>query len=210
MKQTIKQILVTVLAAAFLLSACAPSQAATPNAAEVENLVSTAVALTVESQNLETAQAIPPATETPLPTAVPAVLDTPTAVLPTATPFVIVPPTTAPVGGGGVTTTRPEYQCDIIHQRPYDYSVFRPNDPFDIKWTIVNTGTRTMHAGLDVKYNQGPQLTGTTLIELPELDPGEQFPIILDAVAPDREGTYIMTFIVEGGLCYPYVAIKVE
>jgi hypothetical protein len=32
----------------------------------------------------------------------------------------------------------------------------------------------------------------------------------MDAVAPDKEGTYIMTFLVEGGLCYPYTAIVVE
>ena len=43
-----------------------------------------------------------------------------------------------------------------------------------------------------------------------ELDPGDQFDVNFDAVAPEKEGTYIMTYIVEGGICFPYVAIKVE
>jgi hypothetical protein len=67
-----------------------------------------------------------------------------------------------------------------------------------------------MRAGLDVKYNSGTKLTSTTFVELPELEPGDQTVVNMDAVAPDKEGTYIMTFLVEGGLCYPYTAIVVE
>jgi hypothetical protein len=175
--------------------------------------VATSVALTVASQNLETAQAAPQVTDTPVPTATPAVVDSPTPILPTATPFVIVPPTTVPGGGGGGGgggSTQANYACDYIHQRPFDNTVFKPGDSFDIKWTIVNQGTRTMQAGLDLKYNSGTHLTNVTRIELPELDPGEQFPVILEAVAPQDEGTYIMSFIVEGGLCYPAIQIIVE
>jgi hypothetical protein len=53
-------------------------------------------------------------------------------------------------------------------------------------------------------------MTNRTRVELPELEPKEQFAVDFDAVAPEKEGTYIMTFLVEGGLCYPYVAIIVE
>jgi hypothetical protein len=67
-----------------------------------------------------------------------------------------------------------------------------------------------MRAGLDVKFNSGTRLTQTQFVELPELKPGEQAVVDFDAVAPQREGTYVMTFIVEGGLCYPYTAIIVE
>ena len=211
MKQTTKRILFTLLAIVFLLAACAPAQVATPNPAEIANQVATSVALTVASQNLDTQQAVPVVTDTPVPTATEAVVDTPTAILPTATPFVIVPPTTVSGGGGGggSTTSSSGYSCDIIHQRPFDYTVFKPGDHFDIKWTILNNGTRTMHAGLDLKYNSGTQMT-TGIRELPELAPGDQFAVNFDAVAPTKEGTYIMTYIVEGGLCFPYVAIKVE
>jgi hypothetical protein len=53
-------------------------------------------------------------------------------------------------------------------------------------------------------------MTNRTRVELPELKPKAQFDVDFDAVAPNKEGTYIMTFVVEGQLCYPYVAIIVE
>jgi hypothetical protein len=67
-----------------------------------------------------------------------------------------------------------------------------------------------MAAGLDVRYDDGPQLTTTTFVELPRLEPGDQFVVDLDGVAPAKEGTYIMTWSVEGSLCFPYTAIIVE
>jgi hypothetical protein len=210
MKQSTKRILFTTLTVIFLLAACAPAPVVTPNPVDIANQVATSVALTVASQNLDTQQAAPVVTDTAVPTATPAIVDTPTAILPTATPFVIVPPTTVPGGGGGTSNTKPDYACDIIHQRPFDYTIFKPGDRFDIKWTILNTGTKTMRAGLDLKYNSGTQMTSVTLLELPAIEPGGQYALQLDAVAPEREGTYIMTYIVEGGVCYPYVAIKVE
>ena len=208
MKQSTKRILFTALTVIFLLAACAPAQVSTPNPVDVANQVATSVALTVASQNLDTAEAAPVATETIVPTE-PPVVDTPTPIVPTATPFVLVPPTTAPGGGGG-STTRSDFACDIIHQRPYDNTIFKPGDKFDIKWTILNTGTKTMRDGLDLKYNSGTKLIGVTSVELPEIKPDGQFALDFDAVAPAKEGTYVMTFIVEGGLCYPYVVIKVE
>jgi hypothetical protein len=194
----------------FLLAACMPAQVTTPDPAEIENQVATSVALTVASQNLETAQAAPQETATPLPTDTPAVVDSPTPIVPTATPFVVVPPTTVPGGGGAVSNPKPEYACDVIHQRPYDNTIFKPGDKFDIKWTILNTGTKIMQDGLDLKYNSGTQMTAVTRVELPQLDPREQYDLQFDAVAPSKQGTYVMTFIVEGGLCYPYIVIKVE
>ncbi len=210
MKQSTKRILFTALTVIFLLAACAPAQVTTPNPVDIANQIATSVALTVASQNLDTAEAAPATTDTPVPTATEAVVDTPTAILPTATPFVLVPPTTVPAGGGGgAVATSTGYSCDIIHQRPLDYTIFKPGDKFDIKWTILNTGTKTMRAGLDLKYNSGTQMTSGT-VELPELKPDDQFDVQFDAVAPTKDGTYIMTYIVEGGVCYPYVAIKVE
>jgi len=193
------------------LAACAPAQVTTPNPVDIANQVATSVALTVASQNLDTAEAVPATTDTPVPTATAAVVDTPTAILPTATGFVLVPPTTVPSGGGGgAVVTSKDYSCDIIHQRPFDNTIFKPNEKFDVKWTILNTGTKTMRAGLDVKYNSGEQMIGVNTVELPQLAPGDQYALDFDGVAPSKEGTYIMTYIVEGGLCYPYVAIKVE
>ena len=231
MSLSIKKILLFAIAIILLLSACQPAQptqnpsdfadqvstaAALTDIAQSDfaNQVATAVALTDTAQNAQTEAAqssVPEATNTTLPTQTAEVPPSPTLVLPTATPFVVVPPTVVSGGGGsGVVTTKPEYACDIIRRRPFDNTIFRPNDRFDIKWTIINTGTKTMHAGLDLKFNSGTQMTAVTRLELPELKPKEQFAVDFDAVAPSKEGTYIMTFIVEGGLCYPYAAIKVE
>lgn len=211
MSLSIKSFLLLTMSTLILLAACAPAQVPTVDPEDVAELVATSVALTVASQNLDTAEAEPPpATETPLPTATEAVLDTPTAVSPLDTPTAIPLPSATAVSGGGGTTARPEYSCDSIRRRPFDNTVYKPNDKFDIKWTIFNNGTKTLRAGLDLKFSNGAKLMPDTIVELPELKPGDQFQIGFDAVAPAKEGTYIMVYMVEGQLCYPYTAIKVE
>jgi hypothetical protein len=106
--------------------------------------------------------------------------------------------------------TKPEYACDVIHQRPYDDTFFKPGDPFDVKWTIVNTGTKAWVAGLDLKYSNGPKMTASSLFELPAMKPGDQYSIDFDAVAPNEEGHQVMVWVLEGGICNPYVRIIVE
>ncbi len=203
MNPSTKRIHFAAMAVIILLTACAPAPS-TPDPTQVANQIAASVVLTVAAQNAQTAAAKPTDTPPPTPTAIlPPTLD-----IPTATAFVIVPPTVA--SGGGGTTTKREYACDIIRRRPFDNTYFRPNDTFDIRWTIVNTGTKTIRAGTDVKYSAGPQMTGVKLVELPELKPGDQYQIDFDAVAPAQEGTHVMTWVVEGGLCYPYVVIIVE
>jgi hypothetical protein len=207
-----KKILLFAMAMIFLLSACQPALP-TQNPSDIADQVATSVALTVAAQSALTQAApspVPAATNTMLPTQTEVgALPSPTPVLPTATAIVIVPPTSVSSGGGG-TTTKPQYACNPFPRTPRDNTIFRPNDSFDIKWTIVNTGTKTMQAGLDLKYDDGPQMTTTSLVELPELEPGESTTVTFDAVAPSKEGTYIMTYSVEGSLCFPYTAIIVE
>jgi hypothetical protein len=205
MKISKTRILFTAMAIAFVLAACTPAAPPTVD----PNEVATSVALTVAAQNTQTAVARP--TDTPIPPPTETVPPSPVPVIPTATPFVVVPPTVVVSGGGGGgSVTKPDYACDIIRRRPFDNTFFRPGDPFDIKWTIVNTGTKTLRAGTDVKFSIGSQMTGVTRVELPEMKPGDQYEIILDAVAPATEGNHIMTWVVEGPLCYPYAAIIVE
>jgi hypothetical protein len=217
MSSSKKNLLFGVMALIVLLSACQPT-APTPNVVDIENQVATSVALTVAAQNAQTQAAVSPtavATNTTLPTQTPeGVVPSPTFIPPTAT-AVVVPTTSSSGGGGGGgggggTTTQKEYACNPFPRTPRDLTSFRPNDTFDISWTIVNTGTKTMVAGLDVRYDDGPLMTTTKVVELPELEPGDQYVIKLDAVAPSTEGTHIMTWTVEGSLCFPYVAIIVE
>lgn len=211
MHSALRKILFPVMAVILLLSACVPSQP-TQSAQDINDQIGTIVALTVAAQNAQTQAAQSPTpivTNTMLPTQTEAVPPTVTPVIPTVTPI----PTKVPSGGGGGgggSTTKPQYSCNAFPRKPADGTIFKPNDDFDIKWTIVNTGTKTMKAGLDVKYNIGTKLTSTKIVELPELEPGDSYVVVMDAQAPDKEGTYTMAFMVEGGLCFPYTTIVVE
>lgn len=212
MSPLMKKFLFSALAMVFLFSACVPA-APTQSPEDIANQVATSVALTVAAQNAQTQaaqSAVPPATNTTLPTQTEAVVSSPTPVLPTATNTAVVLPTSSGGGGGGGSVAKPEFACDAINRRPFDNEIFRPNDDFDIRWTIVNTGTKTMQAGIDLRYSSGPELTSRKIVELPELEPGEEYVVDFDAKAPEKPGRYVMIFHVEGGLCFPYTAIIVE
>lgn len=214
MQKTVRSLYI-LAALVILLAGCVPATPPTPSAEEISNEVATSVALTVQAQNAEATSIaetekaqMPP--EEPTETEEPEPLPTLTPVNPpTSTPIVIVP--TQGSGGGGAPP-KPEYACDVIHKRPYDNTVFRPNDPFDIRFAILNTGTATWAAGKDLMYVSGTKLTsGFGTLELPEMDPGDTFDVgPYDANAPAKRGTYIMAFKLEGLSCEIYVAIKVE
>jgi len=215
MKPTMNKILFSITAVVFLLAGCFPAtQAPTQDPSDIEHQVATSVALTVAAQNTQTAAAEPvepPATNTPLPTQTEVGVPTETPIIPTATPFEIVPPTTVPSGGGsGGSVVKAEISCDAISRKPRDNTIFKPNTKFDIKWTLINTGTKSWPAGWDLKYFSGPQMANITRIELPAMDPGDKYEVDLDGTAPDKEGFAVMTWTIDGQICYPYVAIIVE
>lgn len=216
MNQSTKHILLFALAMIFLLAACVPAAAPTQDEAQIQQQIAESVAETVAAQNAAATaqQALIVPSNTPLPTQTEAASPTSTPLVPTASPFVIVPPTntvSAGGGGSGVTVVKPDYACQAISRRPRDNTIFKPNDEFDIRWTIVNTGTKTLRAGLDLEYVSGPELTGSKkFVELPELKPGASYEVIFDAVAPGKQGSYVMTWRVEGLICFPYTAIIVE
>lgn len=210
-----RKTLVVLISLIFILAACAPGQSPEQVQGQVNTAVAQtmaarqqiqdAVALTVAAQN----QSLPTATDTPTPTSTPIGFPTLTPVIATVTPLPVHPPSGG--GGGGGVPAKADYSCDVIHQRPYDNSEFRSGDKFDVKWTIVNSGTKTWRAGVDVKYLSGPQMTSVTLVQIPTaLGPGDEYDIWLDAVTPDDTGFQVMTWVVEGRYCYPYVAIIVK
>ena len=208
-----------ILAAALLLSACIPTVAddgTTLNATEAAALVETAVAEALNAQATQNAEnkPLPTATLAATNTAIPAPATvTP---VPTITPLVLADTPTAAAGGGGGGTGQVTYPnaCDPdIQKRPYDNTVMRKGDPFDIKFIIENTGTTTWDKGKDLVYWSGPDMTNGqfTAIELPEMAPGDRFQVgPYDATAPNEKGHHVMEFKLEGGFCRPYVAINVE
>jgi hypothetical protein len=204
MNRPLKKTLSFVIAATFLIIACGFAQPES-NPEKITNLVMTSVAQTVT--------AFP--TSTPVPTDTP--LPTPTEIIPTvqiATIPSFVSPTSTPVDTAGT-----DYVCDIIDQKPFDDTSFRPGDSFDIKWTIVNTGTKKWEDGTYLEYQDGPQMTDKTQIDLPKLKPGGQYDVVLDATAPSESGMQIMVWAVIGPgtikdssywMCYPYIRIIVK
>jgi hypothetical protein len=222
MYPSLKRIPFLLLAIVIVLAACAPAPTVAPtqDPALVQQLIEQSVALTLAAQNAQATeqQALIVPSNTPLPTQTEAVPATPTPVLPTATPFVIIPPTSTVVvssgGGGGGGSGNPavqaDYSCSVIARSPADYTVFKPGEDFDIKWTIVNTGKKNIRDGSDVKYSSGENFALQRFVELPLLKPGERHQVVVDAEAPAKLGRYIMVWVVEGQLCFPYVAIEVK
>jgi hypothetical protein len=194
------------LAAVALLAACAPAV----STEEVQMQVATGVAQTVAAQNgMATSVALtvtamaPTITLTPSPTQIPLDIPSLTPVVPiaTVTPFVA-----SGGGSGGGSSSKATYACDV-QTRPFDNTAYKPGDPFDIKWTITNTGTATWEAGKDLEYYSGPHLTTRGGVELPKMEPGDTYTLTADANAPTEKGFYVMTWKLEGGFCWPYVAI---
>ena len=208
----IRKIFFIALGVSVVLGGCAPGQSSqSPELISAQ--VQTYVALTVQAQNdMGTAVALtveaqlPTMTETSTPTMTPLEIPTLTPIFDTATPFVVHS------GGGGGVSHKAKYACDPdTGKKPRDNTVFRPNDPFDIKWTIINTGTETWPAGKDFDYLSGPHMTtALATAEFPEIKPGKSISFTLDANAPAEKGFQVMTWKVEGGFCYPYIAIDVE
>ena len=196
----------------FLVTACLPGQ----NTQELEGRVNTAVAQTMEAENrISNAVEETVSAQGPLATPTAATVDTaltftetPTT---TATPFSIDTFTPIPVNPTGTRVyVQAKYSCSVINRRPYDLSEYNPGDKFDIKWTIVNSGSKSWVAGIDVKYVSGPKMS-VSRVQIPKaLNPGDSYTIVMDAVAPNKKGRQVMTFAVDGPMCYPYVAIIVK
>ncbi|HQV95139.1 MAG TPA: NBR1-Ig-like domain-containing protein [Anaerolineales bacterium] len=217
MTQTKMRFLLSAVLVIVALTACFP-QAATPNPQDTANQIATVVALTISAAGTQTQAAQPIATNTTLPTQTESAPPTETPLIPSATPFVLVPPTPTFVvggggGGGGAAPIQP-YQCTPINNKPRDLTVFKKGNEFDIKWTIVNTGTKAIPAKHDIKYFSGTKLmkdpTDTFREFGADLKPGDSKTIVIDAVAPAEKGKHVMTWVVEGNMCYPYIAIVVE
>lgn len=202
------------VALVFLVAACLPTQ----NTQELEARVNTAVAETMAVENqiansveqtvvaqeplasptAETVDAALTFTETPTSTPTPLLIDT-------FTPFPVNPTATKRA------FVQAAYACSVINRRPFDLSEYNRGADFDIKWTIVNSGTKPWVAGIDVKYVSGPKMATVNRVEIPVvMNPGDSYTIVMDAAAPNEKGRQVMTWVVDGPMCYPYVAITVK
>ena len=225
MDQPLKRILFPIVAVIVLLTACAPAPAATQNPEELQQLIQQSVAMAFATQNAQaTQQALTLAaqyTETATQTAVSIPSSTPLATATTESEFVseeIATDTPAPTVEVSRTPRNtstpsavvPKYSCDAFTSSPRHLEVMSAGQKFDIEWIIINTGTKTWEAGIDVAYSAGSKLTGVTIVEIPhEMKFNDRYSILLHAKAPDKPGIYYMNFTVQGPGCSPYVAIQV-
>jgi hypothetical protein len=216
MKKTIQTAGITMILALFI-GACTPAvslqqeqqaqQVQNTPMVDTQSQINTAVAQTIEVQNqIGTSVALTSEAQyTATPTATPFNL-------PTLTPFEIFTPTTSPSGGGsgGGVPPKTTYSCDVIHVRPYAYAEFNRGQGFDVKMTVVNNGTQAWYQGFDYRYAGGTVMTTTTRIELPAMEPGDQYELVLEGTAPSEPGQHTMTWLVEGQLCFGYITIVVK
>jgi hypothetical protein len=209
------QVVAIMLSFALFIGACQPApvsaqesqQAQATPSSDTQSQINTAVAQTIEAQNqIGTSVALTTvaqftATPTPTPTLV---------TIPTLTPFVVSTPTKVPSSGGGSAPAKAEYACDIVGLRPTAYTEYNHGQDFDIKMTVVNTGTRGWYEGFDLKYTGGAQMSSVTRVQLPAMEPGDKFEVVLDANAPAEKGNQTMTWAVDGRICFGYVVITVK
>lgn len=204
-------------ALAVLLSACLP--VAQQPAADMQAQVNTAVAQTMEINNLvaenvqQTLTSVAPAASpTALPTITPEpafetvllVTDTP---LPTVQPTVVLPPS----ANLPAPTLKP-YSCYVttLKPKPSQTKVNR-GQGFDIVWLIVNTGSKPIRAGTDFKFSGGVNMANTGRIEIPrDLNTGDSYKVDLDGTAPNEKGSQYMAWKVDGPICYGEVYITVK
>ena len=209
MKKTFfrKSILFSILVLGLALSSCSFTTGAQSNATATpwiivvtytptENLapIETAVVETFSAQLTETAFANPtetpvPPTETPTITNTSTVTETPipsnTATYWTSTPKYTKTATKEP--------TNSKWNCSITFQLVEDNHVFSPNEDFDGRWTIKNTGTEIwLKTDVDYRYMSGTEMqTHDKVYDLPqEVDPGESVTVIVDMKAPSSTGHY--------------------
>jgi hypothetical protein len=203
------QVAAIMLSFALFIGACQPvpvsaQQGEGTPTLDTQSQVNTAVAQTIEAQN-QVGTAVALTTEaqfTPTPVAT-------LVTIPTLTPFVVSTPTTVP-GSGRTATAEPKYSCDIIRLRPTAYAEYNRGQKFDIKMTVVNNGTRGWYEGFDLKYSGGTQMSSVTRVQLPAMEPGDKFEVVLDAVSPTEKGNHTMTWRVDGPSCFGYVVITVK
>jgi hypothetical protein len=172
--------------------------------------VNTAIAGTAAAAETKTALFIAPTwtpSFTPFPSKTPSVTPTPTETfvfaLPTftktRTATSIPVPTSEGGGGGGGGNNK--FSCSVTGVSPSNNTVFSPNQDFDARWTVKNTGTaRWEAAGVDYVFTGGDSLHQQSGYDLPQnVKAGAMTELTVDMKAPATPGTYSTTWNLKEG-----------
>jgi hypothetical protein len=227
---SIKKLLIVVLLLVVFASACTGQD--TPQPTIDPGHVETQVAGQVAAQLTEIALSQPSATQgleipssTPTldqPTELPTLAATtapvestpteipasPTALSPTNT---VLPATQVPKP----TATSVPFACQLVKQTPENGKIFKPNDNFDAVWTVKNVGTAVWtDTDVDYRYKSGDKIHEHEIYDLQKnTKPGESIDLIVDMTAPDKEGKYKTTWVLQRGswlICTLKLEINVD
>lgn len=213
-----------------LLAACAPVQQATPVAelqipqgavetsvaatlSVLENQVASMVEATLQSlptnEPVATATQIFTATTEPTPTTAPVQITE----VPTFSP---IPPTATRSSVVRQPTVAQEYACAVFSQKPKDYVIMSPRQEFDMKWTLLNTGTKTWtDHSTDYKHVRGELMHQHASVYNinKHVGPGGKLEITIDMVAPKEKGTHVTYWGLANGsqhFCQFYIIVVVQ
>jgi len=175
-------LLVVVLIAAFILSACA---AATPT--EDPSVKITQIAATIQAEFTQNAALTPSATPTPEATATPTMEPpTPTLAITEVSPTATVKP---PVNEQGNVEDKAVYVSDVTIP---DGTIVKAGSTVVKIWSIRNTGTTTWKTAYRLSYIDGVKDAKEAFyVHLPnEVKPDLSVSVSVTFTAPSNEGTY--------------------
>jgi hypothetical protein len=164
------------------------------------NSVKTAIAGTAAAAETKTARFIAPTwtpSFTPFPSHTPSITPTPTETFVFALPTLTktrtatsIPVPTNEGGGGGGDTNK--FSCSVLGVNPSNNTVFAPNQDFDARWTVRNTGTARWEAGgVDYVFSGGDSFHQQSGYDLEQnVKSGAQVELTVDMKAPGTPGTY--------------------
>jgi hypothetical protein len=197
------------LAMAIMMAGCSLAGGQTSAApTEDTKLIQTEVAETVVAKiTYEAALTeVSSPSETPAPTNT--LEPSPTATLEQATEqqvatLQILPSATATThtsssGTGYSPSKTPTYYPDhavLVSQDPQDWTVLKPGEEIDLKWTVKNTGVREWTTDFYYRYLSGPTGTDGDIYMFQHSVPvGSTIVLIVDMTAPYEPGTYTTTW----------------
>lgn len=210
MKNAKRSILLMLLASA-LIASCAAQPPASPTPDINAILTESIGTLSAAFFQTQTA-AVPPATNTPLPTVTPLATNTPLALpspLPSATQGFfatsIVFPTATPTGTYYTPTPNPSSlgsgcnNLGLINNLALPDTTMEPGEEFTKEWQVANTGTCDWTLAYRLVYVSGTDMDSNPTRPNNRIEPGRWTKLHMTLTAPTREGTYSSYFRLSDG-----------
>ncbi|GAB4485214.1 MAG: hypothetical protein Fur0016_10000 [Anaerolineales bacterium] len=86
-----------------------------------------------------------------------------------------------------------DYACNLVSQKPKDWTKMQRRNIFDATWTVRNTGTKNWgKSGIDLRYVSGTKMHtyGDSYDLSKDVGPGKSITLIVDMISPKNKGYY--------------------